>query len=198
MYNLYFIFTYILQFVVYLEWKCMRVEVRVLKVSVDALIGATILDGRKVKLPSIQDGWRFNFDKLSKTLRESETYVVITDEFPETVQGCLIFQMVNKKIPYMAYVEVAPQNQGNLKQYDYIAGYLIAYAFKLSVQKGKGDFQAQLFFDVQEENEEHARKLIELYRTKYGALFLSETTFVIMDDAGYNLISRYLDRKFND
>lgn len=173
-------------------------EIKILKVSTDELVGATILDGKKVKLPSIQDGWRFNFDKLSKTLSNAETYVLISEESPETVEGCLIFQMADKKIPYMAYLEVAPHNQASPKRYDYIAGCLIAFAFKLSVQKGKGDYQAQLFFDVQEEKEENAKKLVELYRTKYGALFLGETTLVIIDDAGYNLISKYLERKFKD
>jgi hypothetical protein len=173
-------------------------EIKILKVSTDELVGATIFDGKKVKLPSIQDGWRFNFDKLSKTLSNAETYVLISEESLESVEGCLIFQMVDKKIPYMAYLEVAPHNQARPKRYDYIAGCLIAFAFKLSVQKGKGDYQAQLFFDVQEEKEENAKKLFELYRTKYGALFFRETTLVIIDDAGYNLISKYLERKFKD
>jgi hypothetical protein len=169
-------------------------EIKILKVSTDELLGATILDGKKVKLPSIQDGWRFNFDKLSN----ADTYALISEESQETVEGCLIFQMPDKKIPYKAYLEVAPHNQTSPKRYDYIAGCLIAFAFKVSVQRGKGDYQAQLFFDVQEEKEENAKKLIELYRTKYGALFLGETTLVIIDGAGYNLISKYLERKFKD
>lgn len=173
-------------------------EIKILKVSTNELVGATILAGKKFKLPSIQDGWRFNFDKHSKTVLNAETYVLIRDESPETVEGCLIFQMADQKIPYIAFLEVAPHNQTSSKRYDYIAGCLIAFAFKLSVQKGKGDYQTQLFFDVLEEKEENAQKLIELYRTKYGALFLGETTLVIIDDNGYKLISKYLERKFID
>ncbi len=173
-------------------------EIKILKVSTNELVGATILSGKKIKLPSIQDGWRFNFDKHSKTVINAETYVLIRDESPEIVEGCIIFQMVDKKIPYMAFLEVAPHNLASSKMYDYIAGCLIAFAFKLSVQKGKGEYQAQLFFDVLEEKEENAQKLIEIYRSKYGALFLGETTLVIIDDSGYKLISKYLERKLND
>lgn len=173
-------------------------KIKILKVSTDELVGATIIDGKKIQLPSIQDGWRFNFDKHSKALPNAETYVLTTEDTPETVEGCLIFQMVDKKIPYMAFLEIAPHNQQSPKRYDYIAGCLIAFAFKLSVQKGKGDYQAQLFFDVQEEKEEDAKKLIKLYRSKYGALHLEGTKLVIIDEAGHHLINKYLDRKFKD
>lgn len=173
-------------------------EIKILRVSTDELVAATILDGKKVKLPSIQDGWRFNFNKLSNSISNSETYILISEKLVENVEGCLIFQMADKKIPYMAYLEIALHNQVSPKRYDYIAGCLIAFAFKLSVQKGKGDYQAQLFFDVQEEKEENAKRLIELYRTKYGALYLGGTTLVIIDVAGYDLISKYLERKFKD
>lgn len=173
-------------------------EIKILKVSTDELIGATILDGKSIKLPSMQDGWRFNFEKLSKTIQNAETYVLITNESPQTIEGCVIVQLIDKKIPYMAYLEVAPHNQTNPKRYDYIAGCLIAFAFKLSVQKGKGDYQAQLFFDVQEDNEDISKKLIYVYRSKYGALLMGETTLVIMDEAGYKLIKKYLERQFKD
>jgi hypothetical protein len=173
-------------------------NVKILKVAVDELVGATIMDRRKVQLPSIQDGWRFNFAKHSKALRHAETYVLIADDSPEILEGCLIFQMLDKQIPYMSFLEIAPHNQARPRRYDYIAGCLIAFAFKLSVLKGKGVYQAQLFFDVQEEHEGEAEKLIELYRKKYGALRQGDTTLVIIDDAGYKLISKYLERKFKD
>lgn len=173
-------------------------EIKILKVSTNELVGANILEGKRVKLPSLQDGWRFNFEKLSKTLKNVETYVLVTDETPQIIEGCLIFQLIDKKIPYLAYLEIAPHNKASPKRYDYIAGCLIAFAFKLAVQKGKGDYQAQLLFDVMEEKEENFNKLIELYRRRYGALFMGGTTLAIIDEAGYNLISKYLERSFKD
>ena len=62
--------------------------------------------------------------------------------------------------------------------------------------KGKGDYKAQLFFDVMEESEEVAQKLIQIYREKYGALRITETRLVIIDEAGYKLIERHLNCDF--
>jgi len=126
-------------------------------------------------------------------LANATTYVLVTDETPEIIEGSLIFQMIDKKVPYMAFVEVAPHNRENPKRYKYVSGCLISYAFKQSVLKGKGDYKAQLFFDVMEESEEVAQKLIQIYREKYGALRITETRLVIIDEAGYKLIERHLN-----
>ncbi len=168
-------------------------KVKIKKVSTEELTEALITEGNKIELPSIQTGWRFNFDKLSKKLKQAITYILTAAETPDTIEGCMIFQLIDGAIPYMAYLEVAPHNKTNPKRYDYVAGCLIAFAFKLAVLKGKGDFKAQLFFDVSEKTDEQQEKLIDLYRKKYGALRLSETRLVIIDAGGYALIDKYLD-----
>lgn len=170
-------------------------QVTILNVSTDELTSGVISNGKKVTLPSIHSGWRFNFDKHSKALKNAETYILVADETPDVIEGCLIFQLIDKALPYMAFVEVAPHNRTNPKRYEYVAGCLIAYAFRLSVLKGKGDYKAQLFFDVKEEKEEMQKKLMRLYKQKYKALQLSDTRMVIIDDAGYELIEKYLNRK---
>ena len=112
-------------------------KIKVLKVVTGALVGAQIITGDKIQLPSMQTGWRFNFDKHSQLLAHAETYVLITDETPDITEACLIFQMIDNKIPYMAFLEVAPHNRLHPKRYDFLAGCLIAYAFRLSVIKGE-------------------------------------------------------------
>lgn len=169
-------------------------NVKILKIETDELVSAKIGDAKKIELPSLHDGWRFNFNKHSKELPNSETYILTTEETPEVIEGCLIFQMIDKKIPYLSHIEVAPQNRNNPKKYEHVAGCLIAYAFKLSLLRGKGDYKAQLFLDVKEEFEEDAEKLISVYRNKYGALRLGETRLVIIDDFGHILIEKYLNR----
>ena len=101
-------------------------KIKILKVSTDELVGAVIVDGIQVPLPSIHTGWRFNFDKHSVELANATTYVLVTDETPEIIEGCLIFQMIDKKVPYMAFVEVAPHNRENPKRYKYVSGCLIS------------------------------------------------------------------------
>ena len=175
-----------------------QLNIKILNVAKDELTDAMIIDGKSLELPSIHTGWHYNFDWHSRELPNAATYVLVTEETPELIEGCLIFQMIDKKIPYMAFLEVAPHNRNDPKRYEYVAGCLIAFAFKQSVIKGKGYYKAQLFFDVPQESKEKKQKLISVYRKKYQALLMGESRLVIIDEAGYNLIEKYLNRKFKD
>lgn len=93
----------------------------------------------------------------------------------------------------MAYVEIAPHNIGTIKEYDNVAGCLIAYACRLSFVKGEGDFEGYLAFDVFEEHKEHEIKLMAVYSTKYNALRFGETTsMLIPPEGGQKLIDEFL------
>lgn len=144
-------------------------------------------------LPSLQDGWRFNFAKLSKKLKNASTYVLVTQEAPEVVEGCLIFQLIDGILPYGAFIEIAPHNRGDQKKHEGVAGCLIAYAFWLSLEKGKGDYRGHLYFNVEEEKKEDEMKLMINYSVKYGAKRLADTTAMLIDEAeGKQLIKKYL------
>lgn len=145
------------------------------------------------ELPSIHEGWRFNFDKKFSKLKNSTAYVLITEKTPHIIEGCLIFQLTDKKRPYMPYIEIAPHNKIETKKYDHVAGCLIAYAFKLSIIYGVGIDNGILEFDVLEEKKEDEIKLMALYSEKYNAARINNsTTMVIYDKAGEALIERYL------
>ena len=94
----------------------------------------------------------------------------------------------------MAFVEVAPHNKTVAKRYDYVAGCLIAFAFRQSIIQGKGNYKAWLTFDVMEEKVDDQIKLMGMYSLKYGAVRVDETQMYIMDDAGDALIKKYLAR----
>ena len=68
-------------------------NIKILKVSTNELIDARIEAGKKVQLSSIHTGWRFNFDKRSRDTAHSFTYVLVTEEEPDIIEGCLIFQI---------------------------------------------------------------------------------------------------------
>lgn len=167
-------------------------KVKILKVELNQLAGADIKEGRKITLPSIHDGWNFNFDKHSIRTPYSSTYVLITEETPDVIEGCLIFAMINNEIPHMAFVEVAPHNLATPKRYDLVAGCLIAYAFKLSLIKEKGPYKGYLTFEVGEASNEKREKLIKLYNQKYKARRISDTKLIIVDEDGESLIKEYL------
>ncbi|CAA9203035.1 hypothetical protein [Flavobacterium collinsii] len=97
--------------------------------------------------------------------------------------------MKEKIEPYMAYVEIAPHNKGKVKEYDNVAGCLIAFACRLSFTKGEG----YLAFDVFEEDKEDEIKLMSLYSTKYNAFKLGDTSMIISPEGGQKLIDEFLN-----
>jgi hypothetical protein len=170
-------------------------KVKILKISNNTLIDALILDSKfyKIALPSIIDGWRFNFNKHSEN-KGFETYVLVKEESENIVEGCLIFEMKDKAEPYMAFVEVAPHNQGKSKEHERVAGCLISFACRLSFMKGIDDYKGWLAFDVIEEVKVDEIKLMALYSTKYNALRYGETTtMVIPPEGGEKLINEFLN-----
>lgn len=154
-------------------------------------VNASIIDGAKIQLPDIQMGWRFNFAKHSKE-KYAYTYALVTRLNPDIIQGCLIYKMQNNEEPYMAYLEIAPHNRGLEKEFREIAGYLIAFACRLSFKLGESYYKGWLAFDVLEERKEDEIKLMALYSSKYGAKKFSETTMIIEPEKGEELINKYL------
>jgi hypothetical protein len=170
-------------------------NVKIIKVATAEEVGALIKKGKVSEMPSMQQNWRFNFDKELKKLTGATGYLLVTEESPDVIEGSMIFMLNKKVVPYMSFVEVAPHNKSNKRRYDQVAGCLIAYAFRLSIVEGKGDYKGMLFFDVMEENKENEVKLMALYSAKYNAKRWRDTTMVIMDDDGEALVNKYLSNR---
>lgn len=167
-------------------------KVKLVNAANGQAVSAGINTPGDVPLPSLTDGWRFNFRKHSR-LNGAQTYILTCAETPGVIEGCLIFMMRDQAEPYMSYVEISPHNQGRNKQYKYVAECLIAFACRLSFIQGSGAFKGWLTFDVLEEKKENEIKLITLYCRKYGALRFGETTtLVIPPEAGEKLIDTFL------
>lgn len=167
----------------------MNVKIIELETKSEIKSKISLITKNKAKLPSINDGWRFNFSKHSK-VKDYETYTLTTNTTPEIIEGCLI---INTKTPfqvYMAFIEVAPHNRGNEKKYDRIAGCLIAFACRQSFINDK---EGYLAFDVLEEKKEDEIKLMKLYNQKYGAVRLDDsTTMIILPEGSEKLINEFL------
>lgn len=170
-------------------------NVKILRVKDKTLIDAQIVDSKPIKivLPSFSDGWRFDFNKHSKK-KGFTTYVLVCEETPDKIEGCLVFVMRENVEPYMAFIEVAPHNIGKTKEYDKVvgAGCLIGFACQLSFIYGKGDFQGYLSFDVSEEDKDDEIKLMAMYSAKYNAFKVGETMMIIPPLAGKKLIDEFL------
>lgn len=170
----------------------MKIKIR--RIESFSWANARIVSSKLVKLslPSLTDGWRFNFKKYSKQ-KEYQTFVLVLEETPDVIEGCLIFQMKSNIEPYMAYVEIAPHNRGEGRLYNHVAGCLVAFACRLSFLHGKGDYQGWLAFDVMEESKEDEIKLMAMYSQKYKALRFGVTSMVIPPEGGELLIDYYLN-----
>ena len=167
-------------------------KVKIIKMSSAEQAAALIRKGKLAEMPSMQQGWRFNFYKELRKLPGATGYILVAEETPDISEGCMIFMLNQKMIPYMAYLEVAPHNKGDTKKYDRVAGCLIAFAYRQSVLQGKEHFSGMLFFDVMEKSEADAIKLMALYSSKYHAKRWDGTTMVIMDEDGEALLKEYL------
>ena len=67
----------------------MNVTILELKTKLNTKAKISLIKKNKNSLPSITDGWRFNFNKHSKE-KDCETYVLTTQKTPEIIEGCLI------------------------------------------------------------------------------------------------------------
>jgi hypothetical protein len=166
-------------------------KIKLKNAATGKFIDAEIREAKQSELPSIHAGWRFNFDKHVK-LPNAKAYVITTRETPDVIEGCLIFQMKERTIPYMAFVEKAPHNKGEKTKFKFVAECLIAYACRLSHTKGEGDNKGWLTFDVKEERNEDTLKLMSLYSQRYYAVRVDDTTMYIQPAHGQSLIDEYL------
>lgn len=167
----------------------MNVNILEVETKLEIKSRISLVTKNKVKLPSINDGWRFNFSKHSKG-KDYETYILTTDKTPEIIEGCLIINTKTSFQVYMAFVEVAPYNKGNEKKYDRVAGCLIAFACRQSFINDK---EGYLAFDVLEDKKENESRLMKLYSQKYNAVRLdNSTTMIILPEGSEELINEFL------
>jgi hypothetical protein len=169
-------------------------KIKILEVKTGDLKDAIIRKGDKKELPSIHEEWKFNFAKQLSKLSNAVAYVLVAEDTPTEIEGCMIFQMVDGEVPKMAYLEIAPHNYGNSKKHDHVAGCLIAYAYKQSFALSKKEhYKGILFFEVSEENPEDEKKLMAHYSKKYNAKLFSDSTMVITSETGGDeLVLKYL------
>jgi hypothetical protein len=62
-------------------------KVRILRVKTDEHVNAKIIEAqRNVTLPSVTDGWRFNFKKHAHK-RNVEAYILVCDDTPDIIEA---------------------------------------------------------------------------------------------------------------
>lgn len=124
-------------------------------------------------------GWNFNwkteFDDIKK-----EVYKLTIENNPNIIQGLLSLTIESDHV-YMGLLESSPFNIGKNKLYEGVAGNLVAYACKLSFQKGHEGFVA---FTAK-------TQLIEHYEKTLGAFHFKNQKMIIETNASRFLVEKY-------
>ena len=152
-------------------------------ISGDSFITEVIrLSKPDLKIITKVKGWNFNwkaeFDDITK-----EVYKLTIANNTNIIQGLLSISIESDHV-YMNLLESAPFNIGKHKIYEGVAGNLVAYACKISFQKG---FDGYVAFIAKS-------KLIEHYENALGAYHFKNQRMIIETDAARILVEKYFKK----
>ncbi len=139
----------------------------------------SILTKNDLKIITKKKGWNFNWRAEFKN-EKAEQYKLTIVNNPCIIQGLLSITIENDHV-FMDLLESAPFNIGQNKLYEGVAGNLVAYACKLSFQKGFGGFVA---FTAK-------TRLIKHYEKTLGAFHFKNQRMIIDTRAAKRLVEKY-------
>ena len=138
-----------------------------------------MLNKQKIKNISKKNGWRFLWAKEFK-MPERDVYKLTIANNQNIIQGLISLQVKPDHV-YMHLIESAPFNFGKQKTYLGVPGNLVAFACKLSFQRGGEGYVSFV----------SKTKLIEHYEKTLGAIHFRGHLMVINTPAALKLINKY-------
>ena len=139
----------------------------------------SLMTRKDLKAISKTKGWSFDW-KYEFDQPEREVYKLTIAENPSIIQGLMSLTVKSDHV-YMYLLESAPFNVGKSKLYEGVSGNLVAFACKLSFQRGGEGFVAF----------ESKTKLINHYVKTLGAFHFGGHLMVIDTLAAKILVDRY-------
>ena len=128
-----------------------------------------------------RNGWKFNW-KLEFNDHKKEVYKLVSVQMPDVIQG-LISITIEADHVYMNLLESAPCNIGQTKEYQGVAGNLVAFACKRSEECG---FDGNVAFTAK-------TKLIQHYVQTLGACIIRGQRMAILEREAIFLINKYFN-----
>lgn len=126
-----------------------------------------------------KSGWQFNWKKEFNS-NDREVYKLTILNNPAVIQGLVSLKFEPDHV-YMPLIESAPFNIGKSKTYLGVPGNLVAFACKLSFQRGYDGFVSF-----------HSKTvLIDHYTKSLGAYHFGGHLMIIETHAANNLIEKY-------
>lgn len=139
----------------------------------------SILTRSDLKNITKKKGWNFNW-RSEFNNEKTEQYKLTIVNNPSIIQGLLSITIENDHV-FLNLLESAPFNIGKNKLYEGVAGNLVAYACKVSFQKGLEGFIA---FTAK-------TQLIKHYERTLGAFHFKNQRMIIDTQAAKNLVEKY-------
>jgi hypothetical protein len=139
----------------------------------------SLLTKSDLKTVSKTNGWLFNWkDEFKEPARDVYKLTIVNNA--QIIQGLISLEVKEDHV-YMHLVESAPFNKGQTKVYSGVPGNLVAYACKLSFQRGH-DGNVSFLSKTQ---------LIEHYEKTLGAFHFGGRVMIIETVAALKLINKY-------
>jgi hypothetical protein len=126
-----------------------------------------------------KNDWNFNWNIEFKDIKK-EVYKLTIVNNSNIIQGLLSITIEQDYI-YMNLLESAPFNIGKNKLYEGVSGNLVAFACKVSFQKGYDGFVA---FTAKTD-------LIKHYEESLGAIHFKNQRMIIETEASLKLVQKY-------
>ena len=139
----------------------------------------SLLTKADIKTATKKIGWQFDW-KYELNQPEREVYKLTIPNNPSIIQGLISVEFKSDHI-YMHLVESAPFNKGKTKIYSGVPGNLVAFACRLSFQRG---FEGNVSFISK-------TKLVDHYIKTLGAIHFGGGLMIIETRAALKLIDKY-------
>jgi hypothetical protein len=139
----------------------------------------SILSKNDLNTVSKKNGWLFNWrDEYKEPARDVFKLTIVNN--PTIIQGLISLEVKSDHV-FMHLVESAPFNKGKTKIYSGVPGNLVAYACKLSFQRGH---EGNVSFISK-------TQLIDHYEKSLGAFHFGGRVMIIETQAALRLINKY-------
>ena len=139
----------------------------------------SLVSSSDLKAVSKKNSWAFDW-KFELRQPEREVYKLTIVGNPKVIQGLMCVEAKQDHI-YMHLVENSPFNIGRTKMYAGVAGNLVAFACRLSFQRGHEGNVSFL----------SKSQLVEHYEKELGAFHFGGRVMIIETKAALKLIDKY-------
>lgn len=139
----------------------------------------TLITNADLKTATKKNNWKFDW-KLEFKQPARDVYKLTIVNNQSVIQGLISLEIKSDHV-YMHLIESAPFNKGSLKVYAGVPGNLVAFACKMSFQRGH-EGNVSFFSKTQ---------LIQHYENTLGAMHVGRRTMIIDTIASLKLINKY-------